>query len=511
MTDPEQQHAAASTIQRLFRCHRARVQFRALIGNVFEKFYDEASGRHYYYNKRTQETTWEKPKLIKNEDDIAIAGVYADGREGDSTDDGTKLEDVEDCGHSVAHVDDEPDETGLDEQPDCANTESRDDLGYTVHERELAHQQFDHYDVDKSGSISAKELLQLLQTLGEPITLKQVEECIQKVDRNGNGEVEFEEFLMILKQQQEKNPYAASLQLALVFGPKELTNLKKQFMKLDVDGSGFIDEHEIQLLIKQLGRNVDEFDVKALLQEADQDGSGSIGFNEFLQIVATMIQGQEGGKRSGFAKLLDLGMAQGLMNDLTDGLRATGTALNEWWNASAIADKKRLEEKRVRRRQQEEERKKQEAIDAQVYNEHQAKLAAQEAARKAPIDGLVIQTLFPGDGLNYPVPGQFARVHYTGMFEADSNRVFESTRKRAGSALELCIGAHHLIEGFDLALQRMSVGETAMVTMVPKLAYGIKGRPPKIPPNTSLVFKIELISIKEKVHLGIDLNNGDAA
>jgi FKBP-type peptidyl-prolyl cis-trans isomerase len=55
----------------------------------------------------------------------------------------------------------------------------------------------------------------------------------------------------------------------------------------------------------------------------------------------------------------------------------------------------------------------------------------------------------------------------------------------------------------------MSVGETSRATMAPMLAYGVKGRPPKIPPNATLVFKIELISIKEKLHLALDVSGED--
>ncbi|KAG9403842.1 FK506-binding protein 2B [Aphanomyces cochlioides] len=55
----------------------------------------------------------------------------------------------------------------------------------------------------------------------------------------------------------------------------------------------------------------------------------------------------------------------------------------------------------------------------------------------------------------------------------------------------------------------MSIGETAKITCAPKLAYGVRGRPPKIPPNTTLVFKVELIAIDEKVNMDQSIESDD--
>jgi hypothetical protein len=55
---------------------------------------------------------------------------------------------------------------------------------------------------------------------------------IDAVDVNKNGEVEFDEFCEILKKQRNKNVYAAPLDLAMVFGPKEIENLRRQFIKV---------------------------------------------------------------------------------------------------------------------------------------------------------------------------------------------------------------------------------------------------------------------------------------
>jgi FKBP-type peptidyl-prolyl cis-trans isomerase/Ca2+-binding EF-hand superfamily protein len=473
--DAREQKAAAC-LQRMFRCRQARARLRQLLASVFDKFYDADSGLCYYLDKRSGETTWEKPRALRGEDDIELTAVY-DGKEAATSDAEPTRE------TAAVELDDEAEEKYL---------------GYTEQDLALAREQFAHYDTDSSGAINAAELHKLFTNLGEQLTLNNVRELIKAVDTDGNGEVDFDEFLHLLRRQQDRNQYAAPLALALLFGPKELTKLKQQFMVLDLDGSGSIDEQELQQLVKKLGRRADEFDLPAMLREVDADGSGTIGFNEFLQIVAAMTRGEDGGPRSAFAALLDLGIAQGLLNGLDEVVQASRQKLFEWLNADLIAEQKRLQAKRERRRKQEEERQRQLARDRELYAKHQAELAAVERARHAQVEGLAIHVEFEGDGRNFPVAGQFARVHYVASFER-TGEVFESTRARCGTALEFCVGAGHTIAGFDLALQRMSVGETARVTIAPALAYGVKGRPPRIPPNAALVFRIELISIKEKL------------
>ncbi|KUF98756.1 hypothetical protein AM588_10011449 [Phytophthora nicotianae] len=217
-----------------------------------------------------------------------------------------------------------------------------------------------------AGSINANELHKLFTNLGEQLTLNNVRELIKAVDKDGNGEVDFDEFLHLLRKQQDKNRYSASLTLALLFGPKELTKLKQQFMILDLDGSGSIDEHELQQLVKKLGRRAEEFDLPAMLREVDGDGSGTIGFNEFLQIVASMTK-SDGGPKSAFAVLLDMGIAQGLLNGLDEVVQASRQKVYEWLNSDLVAEQKRLQGKRERRRRQEEERQRQLAKDQELY------------------------------------------------------------------------------------------------------------------------------------------------
>ena len=53
-----------------------------------------------------------------------------------------------------------------------------------------------------------------------------------------------------------------------------------------------------------------------------------------------------------------------------------------------------------------------------------------------------------------------------------------------------------VIKAWDLGVATMKCGELAMFTCKPKYAYGKKGSPPKVPPNATLIFEIELFEWK---------------
>ncbi len=57
-----------SKIQRLWRGKKQQENFSSLILSLIEKRVDPASNAVYYYNKKTGNSTWEKPKLLKNSD-----------------------------------------------------------------------------------------------------------------------------------------------------------------------------------------------------------------------------------------------------------------------------------------------------------------------------------------------------------------------------------------------------------------------------------------------------------
>jgi|TARA_B100001142_G_C14304513_1_gene644248 FK506-binding protein 1 len=72
---------------------------------------------------------------------------------------------------------------------------------------------------------------------------------------------------------------------------------------------------------------------------------------------------------------------------------------------------------------------------------------------------------------------------------------FDSSRKR-GRPFQFTIGVGQVIRGWDEGMMQMSVGEKATLTCTPDYGYGPNGMPPVIPPNSTLVFDVELISVQ---------------
>jgi FKBP-type peptidyl-prolyl cis-trans isomerase FkpA len=105
--------------------------------------------------------------------------------------------------------------------------------------------------------------------------------------------------------------------------------------------------------------------------------------------------------------------------------------------------------------------------------------------------GLIIEDTVIGQG-PAAAAGRDIVVHYAGWL-ADGTQ-FDSSKEKM-DPFEFTLGKKEVIPGWDEGLSGMKVGGTRKLIIPPQLAYGAKGAGDTIPPNATLTFEVELLSV----------------
>lgn len=115
---------------------------------------------------------------------------------------------------------------------------------------------------------------------------------------------------------------------------------------------------------------------------------------------------------------------------------------------------------------------------------------AKKAGVKATASGLQYEVITEGTGAT-PVASDMVKVHYEGKFV--DGKVFDSSVQRGEPAT---FRLDQVIPGWTEGVQLMKVGSKYKFTVPPELGYGPEGAGP-IPPNSVLVFEVELLGIEK--------------
>lgn len=92
------------------------------------------------------------------------------------------------------------------------------------------------------------------------------------------------------------------------------------------------------------------------------------------------------------------------------------------------------------------------------------------------------------------VAGKNITVHYTGTLKSDGSK-FDSSLDR-GEPFSFVLGTGQVIQGWDQGFAGMKVGGKRKLVIPAALAYGEQSPSPAIPPNSDLVFEVELLGVE---------------
>ncbi|HLI81883.1 MAG TPA: FKBP-type peptidyl-prolyl cis-trans isomerase [Candidatus Binataceae bacterium] len=122
--------------------------------------------------------------------------------------------------------------------------------------------------------------------------------------------------------------------------------------------------------------------------------------------------------------------------------------------------------------------------------------SARAAGETTTPSGLRIIDVTPGTG---PAPhaGQTVTVNYTGWLFVDGkkSKKFDSSLDR-NEPFSFPLGQGQVIKGWDEGVATMHVGGKRTLIIPPDLGYGARGAGGVIPPNATLMFDVELLSVR---------------
>ncbi|XP_063720655.1 calmodulin-A-like [Symsagittifera roscoffensis] len=145
---------------------------------------------------------------------------------------------------------------------------SEDQHQFTEEEIGEFREAFSLFDKDGDGTITTSELGTVMRSLGQSPTEQELQDMINEVDGDGNGLIDFQEFLQMMSRKAGEGD--------------EEEEIKEAFKVFDQDGNGLIDRNELKNIMLNLGERLTDEECDQMIKEADLDGDGFVNLEEFI-------------------------------------------------------------------------------------------------------------------------------------------------------------------------------------------------------------------------------------
>ncbi|KAF5891186.1 calmodulin isoform X1, partial [Clarias magur] len=123
---------------------------------------------------------------------------------------------------------------------------------------------FSLFDKDGDGTITTKELGTVMRSLGQNPTEAELQDMINEVDADGNGTIDFPEFLTMMARKMKDTDSEEEI--------------REAFRVFDKDGNGYISAAELRHVMTNLGEKLTDEEVDEMIREADVDGDGQVNY-----------------------------------------------------------------------------------------------------------------------------------------------------------------------------------------------------------------------------------------
>ena len=152
---------------------------------------------------------------------------------------------------------------------------------------------FDLFDSKKQTFLSADDLDEILRAMGFRPSAEELKAILEEIDEDGSGEIEFAEFCQLCAKFLVEDPDIETLKRELKAAFRFFRKISMSLLFLiiiffriyDKNGEGFITMDTLRGLISELLQPLTQEELDGIIDELDEDGSGTMDFDEFCEMM----------------------------------------------------------------------------------------------------------------------------------------------------------------------------------------------------------------------------------